>query len=74
MALNLADACASCVLHSSQKCGNVETMIDREISREMVESAMTQRFVRYDNRGEEHYNVASALQKSIVAVCVCCLL
>ena len=41
-------------------------MIDREISREMIESAMTQRFVRYDNRGEEHYNIASALQKSIV--------
>ena len=66
MALNLADACASCVLHSQQKCGNVETMMAREISREMIESAMTQRFVRYDNRGEEHYHIASALQKSIV--------
>lgn len=66
MALNLADACASCVLHAPQKCGNVETLTAREISREMVDSAMTQRFVRYDNRGEEHYNIASALQKSIV--------
>ena len=28
--------------------------------------ALQQRFVRYDKNGEEHYNVASALQKSIV--------
>lgn len=74
MALNLADACASCVLHSDSKCGNVETVRSREITRDLVDGAMTQRFVRYDNRGEEHYNVASALQKSIVGVVLVCLL
>ena len=31
-----------------------------------MKQAMQQRFVRYDKNGEEHYNVASALQKSIV--------
>lgn len=34
----------------------------------MVDSNMSQRFVRYDKNGEEHYNIASAFQKSIVGL------
>ncbi len=41
-------------------------MRNRKVTEAMVEQALQQRFVRYDKNGEEHYNVASALQKSIV--------
>lgn len=34
-----------------------------------MKQAVQQRFVRYDKNGEEHYSMASALQKSIVGVC-----
>ena len=34
-----------------------------------MKQAVQQRFVRYDKNGEEHYNMASALQKSIVGGC-----
>ena len=41
-------------------------MSERRVDEGMVEQALQQRFVRYDKNGEEHYNIASALQKSIV--------
>ena len=36
----------------------------RTITDELINSTFKQRFVRYDKHGEEHYNLASALQKS----------
>lgn len=41
----------------------------RTITDELINSTFKQRFVRYDKHGEEHYNLASALQKSIVYSC-----
>ena len=41
-------------------------MRNRKVTEAMVARALHPRFVRYDKNGEEHYNVASALQKSIV--------
>ena len=41
-------------------------MMDREITVDLINSTFKQRFVRYDKHGEEHYSLASALQKSIV--------
>ncbi|KAM7458997.1 hypothetical protein BLSTO_00257d [Blastocystis sp. subtype 1] len=54
-ALNLLDACCSVAMMKE----------DKKVTEAMVEQALQQRFVRYDKNGEEHYNVASALQKSI---------
>ena len=67
-ALNLLDACCSYVLHSEKKCGSFIYIMSRELSLDMVDANMSQRFVRYDKNGEEHYNIASAFQKSIVCL------
>ena len=40
--------------------------MSREVTIDMIDSNMNQRFVRYDKNGEEHYNIISAFQKSIV--------
>jgi len=37
----------------------------KNISPEIIQSAIQQRFLRYDKRGEEHYNIISALHKSM---------
>lgn len=42
--------------------------MNREVTLAMVDANMSQRFVRYDKNGEEHYNIASAFQKSIVSI------
>lgn len=56
VALNLLDACSAWMLHQEVKTVTIDHVI----------SATNQRFVRYDKNGEEHYNLASAFQKSIV--------
>lgn len=40
--------------------------MSREVTIDMIDSNMNQRFVRYDKNGEEHHNIISAFQKSIV--------
>lgn len=40
--------------------------MNREVTIDMIDSNMNQRFVRYDKNGEEHHNIISAFQKSIV--------
>ena len=40
--------------------------MNREVIIDMIDSNMNQRFVHYDKNGEEHYNIISAFQKSIV--------
>lgn len=65
-ALNLLDACCTFVLCRDSKLVFELSHYDRVITAEMVDSNMNQRFVRYDKNGEEHYNIASAFQKSIV--------
>lgn len=37
---------------------------DRTITKELIESA-TQKYLRYDKNGEEHYNIISAVHKSL---------
>jgi putative ATPase len=39
--------------------------VDSRITREVVQNALQQRVLLYDKRGEEHYNLISALHKSI---------
>lgn len=65
-ALNLLDACCSVAMMKEDKWRRWRRMRNRKVTEAMVEQALQQRFVRYDKNGEEHYNVASALQKSIV--------
>lgn len=52
-ALNLLDYCS--------RCGGAE-----KITKERIDSLVTEHFIRYDRHGEEHYNIISALHKSIV--------
>ena len=40
--------------------------MNRTITEDLINATFKQRFVRYDKHGEEHYSLASALQKSIV--------
>lgn len=65
-ALNLLDACCSVAMTKADKWHEGVRMRVRRVDEGMVEQALQQRFVRYDKNGEEHYNIASALQKSIV--------
>lgn len=65
-ALNLLDACCSVAMMKEDKWKRWRRMRNRKVTEAMVEQALQQRFVRYDKNGEEHYNTASALQKSIV--------
>jgi putative ATPase len=39
--------------------------VDAEISDELVQDALQKRVLRYDKAGEEHYNLISALHKSV---------
>ena len=50
----------------------VDRLFRRAITQKMVTASLAQRFVRYDKHGEEHYNIASAFQKSIVVVAHAC--
>ena len=52
IALNLLDDCSRCNV------GEVTTAI--------IDSLVTEHFIRYDKHGEEHYNAISAFHKSIV--------
>ena len=52
IALNLLDDCSSCN--------------PGEVTKDIVDSLVTEHFIRYDKHGEEHYNTISALHKAIV--------
>lgn len=56
MALNLTESCLLAV-HSTP---------GRQVTSAVVQAAMNERFVKYDKHDEEHYNIISALHKSIV--------
>ena len=62
-------ACAACVCSRPDKREVTMRLMIRTITDELINSTFKQRFVRYDKHGEEHYNLASALQKSIVYSC-----
>jgi len=54
-ALNILEAAAMTIAESDAK----------HISREIVSDAMQRKLLRYDKQGEEHYNLISALHKSV---------
>ena len=56
MGLNLVETCMLSVKELPQKQVTVET----------VQGIMSTRFVKYDKHDEEHYNIISALHKSMV--------
>jgi putative ATPase len=45
--------------------GNAATEVGAEITDEIVTDALQKRVLRYDKAGEEHYNLISALHKSV---------
>ena len=45
---------------------------NRHVTLSILERLMKGRFVKYDRDGEEHYNIISALHKSIVVVLFLC--
>ena len=56
MALNLVE---TCVL-------SVKDLPLKQVTVETVQGIMNSRFVKYDKHDEEHYNIISALHKSMV--------
>lgn len=56
MALNLVEACVIAAKKTEKKSVTVS----------LVHATMNNRFVKYDKHDEEHYNIISALHKSIV--------
>lgn len=42
--------------------------MDRNVTISIVEQMLKGRFVKYDRDGEEHYNIISALHKSMVCI------
>ncbi|MCX5842665.1 MAG: replication-associated recombination protein A, partial [Deltaproteobacteria bacterium] len=57
MALNSLDAAASLLRREDRK--------EKRITRAMVEQALQKKALQYDKGGEEHYNLISALHKSL---------
>ena len=47
-------------------------MTRRNVTIAIVEQMLKGRFVKYDRDGEEHYNIISALHKSMVCVWKAC--
>lgn len=46
----------------------IRSVRHRHVTLSILERLMKGRFVKYDRDGEEHYNIISALHKSIVVV------
>lgn len=46
----------------------IQNVRHRHVTLSILERLMKGRFVKYDRDGEEHYNIISALHKSIVVV------
>ena len=55
-ALNVVEACIN----------SVQSTDNKRVTPEIVQQNTRQRFVKYDKNDEEHYNIISALHKSIV--------
>jgi len=47
------------------KTGKDTTLVTQNLDEKIIQSAIQQRFLRYDKKGEEHYNIISALHKSM---------
>jgi putative ATPase len=62
-AYNVLEVAASLAGAAADKAGNKEA--SAEISDEIVTDALQKRVLRYDKAGEEHYNLISALHKSV---------
>jgi len=62
-AYNVLEVAASLARAAADKAGNKEA--SAEISDEIVTDALQKRVLRYDKAGEEHYNLISALHKSV---------
>ena len=55
IAYNVLEVAAGTATHSDEK----------QITRDIASDAMQRRFLRYDKAGEEHFNIISALHKSV---------
>jgi putative ATPase len=69
-AQNEADVQESQIPHPPQRTGkggapSVEKILENEITTEIVQDALQKRVLLYDKAGEEHYNLISALHKSV---------
>ncbi|MBU0728874.1 MAG: replication-associated recombination protein A [Proteobacteria bacterium] len=66
--VNASDGDARALLNSLEIAASLAARPDDSpstISIEIIEEAVQQRFLRYDKNGEEHYNLISALHKSL---------
>jgi putative ATPase len=63
-AYNTLELCARSAKPSSSSSGS-ETPAPRKITRELLEDVLQRKLLRYDKTGEEHYNLISALHKSV---------
>jgi putative ATPase len=63
-AYNTLELCARSAKPSASSTSD-ETPATRKITRELLEDVLQRKVLRYDKAGEEHYNLISALHKSV---------
>ncbi len=63
--VNVADGDARSLLNSLEVAANLAEQEQQTITLATVEEAIQRKSLRYDNAGEEHYNLISALHKSL---------
>jgi len=63
-AYNTLELCARSAKPSASSTAD-ETPAPRKITRELLEDVLQRKVLRYDKAGEEHYNLISALHKSV---------
>ncbi len=54
-----------CARSAKPSASDKETPAPRKITRELLEDVLQRKLLRYDKAGEEHYNLISALHKSV---------
>ena len=67
-AYNVLEVAAGLALpasHKEREQGGATTSVSRDITDEIVRDALQKRILLYDKAGEEHYNLISALHKSV---------
>jgi len=64
-AYNILELCAKSAKHESRREPGVTTPGAKRITAELLEEVLQRRMLRYDKAGEEHYNLISALHKSV---------
>ena len=64
-AYNILELCAKSAKHESRREPSAATPGAKRITAELLEEVLQRKMLRYDKAGEEHYNLISALHKSV---------